>query len=296
MRSVSVRAPAKVNLCLEILRRRPDGYHDLATVFQAVSLADELRVTVRERPGIELSVPGGGAPEGPGNLAWQAADSYAQARGWPPGVSIELRKHIPAGAGLGGGSSDAAATLRALAALDAEPPEMEALTALAVEIGSDVAFLIRGGTAIGRGRGEELEALPPLKGCAIVLARPELSISTADAYGMLEECDFTDGAHAREMAAALRAGGSVGAVATHVFNGFTRVLVERWPVLGELTARLGKTGALAAEITGSGSAVLGLFDDERAAGMAADELERDGLWSEVARPVTALPEIRERTE
>lgn len=283
MPELRMRCFCKVNLCLEVLGRRADGYHELRTVFQTVSLADELALEV---PGsdIEVSVPGGGAPAGPDNLCWQAAAAYRRARGWPEGVRIELRKHVPAGAGLGGGSSNAAGVLTGLAALDRQPPAESELLCLAAELGSDVAFFVKGGTALGRGRGEQLQALPTLSDCWLVLARPDLAIPTAEAYALLAPQDFTEGARAEAMADVLRRGGSAVEAARHVYNSFTRPLVERWPQMAELTGSLARAGALAAAISGSGSAAFGLFTEAEAASAAAEELVAEGLWATVTRP------------
>jgi 4-diphosphocytidyl-2-C-methyl-D-erythritol kinase len=293
MSQVHIRSFCKVNLCLEILGRRDDGYHELSTVFQTVSLADELVLQVGG-DGIELTVPGGGAPAGPENLCWRAAEAYQGLRGWPEGVRIELRKRVPAGAGLGGGSSNAAAVLNALAALDDQPPDRSELTRLAAELGSDVAFFIEGGTALGRGRGEQLEPLPALTSCWLVLARPELAISTVEAYGMLSKQDFTDGAGSEAMADALRRGEGPHSVAQHIHNGFTRTLAARWPELAELTEGLRCAGAVGAAISGSGSAVFGLFASADEARAAADGLRHEGLWSAVAEPTDRGSEPAER--
>lgn len=285
MRSVRLRAFCKVNLCLEVLGRRDDGYHDLATIFHAVSLADELTVVASDGDSIEVLVPGGGAPEGPENLSWQAAEAYRMHRGWPGGVRVELEKMVPSGAGLGGGSSDAAAVLMALAQLDAQPPAWEELHSLARGLGADVAFFLMTGAALGVGRGDELSSLPELPPCRIVLARPDLAISTAEAYGMLTEADYSDGRRARAMAEALEYGEALHEVAGHVYNGFSRALVERWPVLAELTGRLERAGAEAAAVTGSGSAVFGIFEEEAAARTAAKALSEEGFWARITEPV-----------
>lgn len=283
MPSIALHAFSKVNLCLEITGRRADGYHDLATVFQTVSLADRVTVETRDA-GIEVSVPEGGAPEGRANLCWKAADLYRRERGWPAGTRIKLRKNVPSGAGLGGGSSDAAAVLTALATLDDSPPPHATLAEIARQLGADVAFFLTGGTAIATGRGDRLEALPDLPACRILLVRPDLQISTAEAYGMLGEEDFTDGSRAAAMAGAIEEERAVD-IPQNVFNGFSRVLEERWPVLGELKRALRDGGALAAEITGSGSAVFGIFDDHAVAERCGRDLAEDGYWARLTEPV-----------
>ncbi len=295
MSAIRIRAHCKINLCLEILGRRPDGYHDLATVFQAVSLADEMTVEVLEEERIEVAVPKGGAPEGPENLCWRAAERYQARCHWPQGVRIVLHKRVPAASGLGGGSTDAAAVLTALASLDGDAPAGDVLKQIAAELGSDVAFFLGHGTALGRGRGERLSTLPPLPECRVVLVRPDLAVPTAEAYAMLGPDDYTDGRRAEAMAAALRGGRPLVEVLAHARNGFTRALVERWPVLGELTERLRQAGALASQISGSGSAVFGLFEAEPADALL-EALCAAGHWVRVVVPVRSGCDIVERTE
>ena len=284
MPSLRLAANAKINLCLEVLRRRSDGYHDLATIFQSITLADELLVEAREAPGITLAVAEGGAPAGPGNLCWNAAEAYQRLRGWPAGVSIRLRKQIPMGGGLGGGSADAAAVLMALRELDPDPPALETLRRTTAKLGADVAFCLLGGTALGQGRGDELMQLAPSPECWACLVKPEFAVSTAEAFGMLSQEDFTPGAKAQELGARIAAEAPLAGWAPLVQNAFAGPLTRRWPVFGELKARLREVGALAAEVSGSGSVVFGLFADEQAAREAAEVMTRDGIW---ARPVMA---------
>lgn len=278
MPGISLRSFCKVNLCLEVLGRREDGYHELATVFQTVSLADTLTVVPTAGPDL-LRVPRGGAPAGPDNLCLRAVRAYRNQRGWPPGVRLQLDKTVPAGAGLGGGSSNAAATLRALALLDDQPPSDQALHQIAATLGADVAFFLTGGTALGTGRGEKIERLPDLAGLPLVLARPRLSISTAEAYGMLSPEDFSDGARARAMAQAICEGAGIEGIAAHLHNAFTASLVRRWPEVAEVLEALRDAGAVRAEVSGSGSACFGLFPDADAAEAAALRLQVLGLWA-----------------
>ena len=295
MAAIHLRACAKINLCLEIPGRREDGYHDLATVFQSVSLADELAIETLDGPGIELRVPSGGAPAGPENLVWRAAQHYQDLRGWPAGVSIELTKRIPSGAGLGGGSSDAAAVLAGLARRDDDPPAADVLWQVAAELGADVPFFLTGGTAIAQGRGDLIRPLPDLPDCWIVLVQPDLRISTAEAFGMLAATDFSDGSDAEAMADAI-ARGDLSATIRLVRNDFSRALEERWPQLAALKRALREQGALTAEITGSGSVVFGIFDDSEAARGAARASGAEGDWAEVVSPVRSGWEIADEWE
>jgi len=179
---IALQAPAKVNLSLRLLGRRSDGYHELETLMVPLELADQLRMESTSA-GIELSCSNPGLPQGPENLAWKAAALFFERSGIRAGVRIELEKHIPAQAGLGGGSSDAAAVLRGLNQLHDAPFAGDQLRALAAELGSDVAFFIGGRAAVCRGRGEQIEELKEWHHAwKLVLVFPPFGVSTAWAY------------------------------------------------------------------------------------------------------------------
>ena len=180
------KALAKINLGLAVRRRRPDGYHELHTVFATVSLADELVLKSAPR-GIHLSVKGAELPAGPTNLAWRAAERYLEAAGWPGGISIELKKRIPVAAGLGGGSADAAAVLRGLSRLYPAPID---LAKLALGLGADVPFLLAGGLAEAEGIGERLKPLPRIEG-RFVLFKPPFALITRAVYAALTPDDHS---------------------------------------------------------------------------------------------------------
>ena len=207
MDSLRLIAPAKVNLTLEVLGRREDGYHEVASVMQAVDLADQVRLTPASN--VEVVVTG---PEASGvpadttlNLAFRAARMLQEQMGSSAGVRIELEKHIPAGAGLGGGSSDAAAVLRGLNQLWASRFDQAALTTLAACLGSDVAFFLSGGTAQATGRGEVVEAVPdlPATDLTLFLLNAGVPDKTRRMYGSLTSQDFTDGSHTKALVDAL---------------------------------------------------------------------------------------------
>ncbi|MCK5597976.1 MAG: 4-(cytidine 5'-diphospho)-2-C-methyl-D-erythritol kinase, partial [Candidatus Eisenbacteria sp.] len=184
LQGVSVEAFAKINLGLAVTAARPDGYHDIETLFQSVSLSDTLALAPLESSsGVSLSVHGLSVPEGPDNLAWRAAEA-ALAEFECPGVSIDLTKRIPVAAGLGGGSADAAAILVGVDALFDIGAPRDTLLDVAAALGSDVPFMLSGGTALGTGRGENLERLPALSGVWFVLATPRFGVSAGEAYRM----------------------------------------------------------------------------------------------------------------
>jgi len=255
---VRVLAPAKLNLGLAVVGKRPDGYHDLLTVFQAIDLADTL--VFRPRPhGIVLHVEGDDTiPPGPENLIVRAAMLFARERGVQNGAEITVTKHIPAGAGLGGGSSDAAATLLGLETLwklEADPVSQRRL---ALELGSDVPFFLTGGTARGEGRGEILTPLcdPPALGW--LLAVPEFRSSTRQVFESLSP-RLTGSIQKLRMLEEAIMHGDVEAFARYIVNDLEPGVVRIEPRLARIREALQRLGAMAVGLTGSGSAMFALF-------------------------------------
>ena len=184
--TVSLSAPAKVNLFLRVLRRRSDGFHELETLFQAIDYCDDVLIELNDLGQISLEVTGLEVGPVKENLAYRAASAYRKAAGLHEGIHVSLAKHIPAGAGLGGGSSDAAAVLRGLNYLTKGLLDSESLSKIASNIGSDVPFFLSDSTtAIARGRGEILEPIQALPGHTLLLVLPPVHVSTRDAYEML---------------------------------------------------------------------------------------------------------------
>ncbi|MCS7023335.1 MAG: 4-(cytidine 5'-diphospho)-2-C-methyl-D-erythritol kinase [Bryobacteraceae bacterium] len=267
-RAVRVKALAKINLSLRVLHRRPDGYHELRTVFQTISLADEIslrfraqaRTTVCDESSLRLE----------GNLAVRAAQAVLEALGVCGEVRLNLRKRIPMGAGLGGGSSDAAAVLMALPFLLRRELPRETLAGLAAGLGSDVPYFLLGGTALGLSRGEELYPLPQLPSCYGLLLTPPIHVSTATAYQAL--CRDLELMSAQEYS--LRSWGlskqaTLEQWAPFCTNDFEPAIFARHPELGHLHEKMRRAGAVIARMTGSGSAIYGLFASREAARQAA---------------------------
>jgi 4-diphosphocytidyl-2-C-methyl-D-erythritol kinase len=309
--SIRARAPAKLNLFLRVVGRRPDGFHELETVFQAVDLADEL--TFEPAEGLRLTGGSDEAPPGPENLVLQAAAALRAATGFTGGAAIHLEKRIPVGAGLGGGSSDAAATLAALNQLWGLGLSHARLAELAAGLGSDVPFFLQGGTAIGRGRGEVLEGIPSARGLAerglesalrqspetsieredagrkpgarscFVLARPPFPVPTARAYALYRPA----GSKAPTLSSFLAAlaAGDPEQVAPVLRNDLEAGVFEEWPDLPALRERLLAAGTLGARMTGSGSVLFGLARDEAHAREVAGRLVYPDLWVRVVRAV-----------
>jgi 4-diphosphocytidyl-2-C-methyl-D-erythritol kinase len=275
MRAARVAAQAKINLFLRVGPRRADGFHDVATMFQLVDLADDIIVRV-DGAGRTLHVAGPRIPEaglGPTdkNLAYRAAIAYAERASWPKGFSIELTKNIPAGGGLGGGSSDAGAVLRALDALNDRPIGQAALEQLAALLGSDVPFFVNGSArAFATGRGESLGGLDPLDARDVLLVVPAYGVATADAYRWLDQDrGASPGATVpvatptpNQFSSAVKPAGmdewEFVSRASH--NDFEPVVERRHPDLRRFRELLSQNGARIARLSGSGSTVLGVFD------------------------------------
>lgn len=267
---VRVGAQAKLNLHLRVLAREDSGYHSLETIFHRIDLQDDvsIEITARER---SLDVAGGETGPTESNLAWRAAAAYAEHTGWPKGFRIELTKRIPIGAGLGGGSADAAAVLRALNSVSPTPIGQPGLLALAAKLGSDIPFLASDSVmALAWGHGERMLSLAPLPRQDLLLMSPEFSVSTADAYRWLDE----DRARRKDVHEQM--GEKVQTLESMIFelldlstwsslaafarNDFEMPVVARHPQLREFLDRLRNSRAMFSGMTGSGSTVFGVLD------------------------------------
>lgn len=255
------RAPAKINLLLDVLRKRKDGYHDVEMVMTMVDLADRLEMEELPRDTIIISSQEGYIPLDEKNLAFQAAKLIKERYEVKQGVYIHLDKKIPMAAGLAGGSSDAAATLRGLNRLWELGIPDEELQVLGAELGSDVPFCITGGTAIARGRGQELEMIEQPPQCWVVLARPPIHVSTADVYGRLRVNQITVHPSVDDMLKAIRSQSFQGICESlgNVLEEVTLPLHMEVQQLKEAMIRLGAEGVL---MSGSGPTVFGLISKE----------------------------------
>jgi len=277
-------APEKVNLTLDILGRRADGYHDMKMVMQTVSLCDV--VTVREREsGFVLNAEGAFIPEGKKTLEERAAEAFFEAICQVmPGLEIRLEKKTPAYAGLGGGSADVAALLRILR--DHYCPELsdETLEYIGLQIGSDMPFCIRGGTALAEGRGEILTDLPPLPPCWFVLCKPDFGIPTPELFALADARMLTVQPDSDGMVAALKAHDLKG-VASRLGNVFEEVLPEEYHEVFDIKRQLMELGAMNAAMSGSGPTVFGIFQDLETASKAEVELKKRYSQTYLAEPV-----------
>jgi 4-diphosphocytidyl-2-C-methyl-D-erythritol kinase len=279
LRSVRALAHAKVNLDLRVLGTRADGYHELRTVFQSIGLHDTITCTARRGP-FAITCRAAGVPLDETNLAWRAAALLWKALGFAGDVrdvSIRIGKRIPLQAGLGGGSSDAAATLVSLGRLWAGRPPLGQLRELAASLGADVTFFLSGGTALGLGTGEEIYPLVDLPRHWVVLVIPPFGVSTREAYAWYDEERAAGYPQTREFQALPVPWPSR---AAQMINDLEPPIARRHPEIAEVKAALGEAGAVAAAISGSGSAVFGLFRDRSSAAAAVPRFKRAG-WNSI---------------
>lgn len=295
-RTVGVRAPAKVNLHLEVLRKRHDGFHEIETVLQAVSLFDELRVTLQEQypggePDISLELGGKTArlPADETNLCWRAAGLFCRETGLSGKIHVHLDKVIPAAAGLGGGSSDAAAVLVACDHLFETHLESGALEAMGANLGSDVPFFVQGGTAMGRGRGTELTPLPPVRVCQFLIVRPALDLKTPEVYDKLKMGLTVNSAKVN-----IRVIKSLLArFPQKTWPGFNRledVVLPSQPSLQRIVLELRELAPVAM-LSGSGSAVVAVFPEGYDLTGILEGFGEAGLFVRVVGPHSAGVEI-----
>jgi 4-diphosphocytidyl-2-C-methyl-D-erythritol kinase len=296
-RILRVRALAKINLTLRVLGRRADGYHELRSTFQSIAMHDRLTLTASRGP-FALECDEAACPADQANLVSQAADRLWRAagrRGSARGIRVRLEKRIPLQAGLGGGSSDAAAALRAVAALWRVKLGPEDLGRIAADLGADVPFFLQGGTALGVERGDVLFPLRDWPPSWVVLLLPDFGVSTREAYGWWDRAR----GHARTRERQGRAAGSRtarspssdaaaswGVPASELRNDLQAPVARKHPDIGRLVRRLESLGAAHAAMSGSGSAIFGLFDSARDAEAAAGDVKRNGVRAIVTRTVT----------
>ena len=286
------RANAKINLYLDIVSRRENGYHDLYTVMQTVSLCD--LVTVDFRPDIhtKITMRASGNDQMPldcRNLAWRAAELLLQTAGRQGEVTITIEKHIPMAAGLAGGSSDAAAVLRGLNHLLGEPLSTEALCALGARLGADIPFCIVGGSSLVTGIGDRLEPIDSMPKCPMVVACQGEGVSTPAAYGKLDTLHdfFTNGtpsdARAERILTALRIG-SVEGACVDFYNIFEEVVPNEQPYVNRIKKTMEEGGAIRAMMSGSGPSVFGVFSTVEDAARVCETLRQTGAAAFVCEP------------
>jgi len=271
MRTYAVQAHAKINLFLDVIGKRADGYHDLVSVMQSLELCDDLEFRAHGN-GVTFEVEDApdGFPLDDTNLVMKAAKFLLDKYKIPDGVAVNMKKRIPMGAGLGGGSSDCAATLHGINELfDLKIPLTE-LMQMGQKFGADVPFCVLGGTALAEGIGEKLAPLPPHPSCHIVLACPEIHVSTAEIFAKLD-LNKKNSQHEKFISAYKTK--NIKNISSNFYNIFTPITAPIHPQITNLITQLNNLGAVNASMTGTGSAVFGYFENESDAIAACDKID-----------------------
>lgn len=274
------RAYAKINIGLDVLRRRADGYHEVKMIMQTVDIYDELVLERRKQPGIELRMDNSELPSGGDNLICRAADLLFREKEITGGVNISLTKRIPIAAGMAGGSADAAAALRGVNELFDLGYSLTELQALGVGLGADIPYCLAGGTMLSEGIGEILTPLPAPPAAHLVIAKPDINVSTAFVYGNLHADRLAWHPDIDGMIAALQKGDLDGIIG-RLGNVLETVTVKAHPVIEQIKELLRKQGAENALMSGSGPTVFGIFKEKETAARAAEAVERGRLAKQI---------------
>lgn len=276
MSTLEMKAHAKINLSLDVLGKRPDGYHDLRMIMQSIELHDTV-ILQEEGRGITIECDGSWVPSDARNTAYKAAALLMERYAVPAaGLKIRIRKRIPVAAGLAGGSADAAAVLRGMNELFGLGLTVEELMAAGKQVGADVPYCVRGGTMLAEGIGEVLTELAPFKGVPVVLLKPAIGVSTAWVYRNLDLGKVRERPETERLIDALQAK-DIGRLTANMRNVLETVTIPEHPIVQEAKDRLVEWGAAGSMMSGSGPTVFGIFTDEKA---AADAVRKagEGRW------------------
>ncbi|TCL61117.1 4-diphosphocytidyl-2-C-methyl-D-erythritol kinase [Kineothrix alysoides] len=280
MDKITRKAYAKINLGLDVLRRREDGYHEVRMIMQSVGLYDTLTFTRREEAGIVVVTDKEELPGDESNLIYKAAKLLTETYGIGQGVHIALEKRIPMAAGMAGGSTDAAAVFHGMNEMFSLGLSMEEMCVLAVKIGADVPYCIKGGTALAEGIGEVLSNLPGMPGCFLVIAKPDIDVSTKFVYENLHADRLEYHPDIDGMMDAL-GNKDLEGVAARLGNVLETVTAKKYPRVEEIKAFMKARGALNALMSGSGPTVFGIYDSKERAYETQEALEQAGLAKQV---------------
>ena len=278
-------AYAKLNLTLDVLGKREDGYHDLQSVMQTISVRDDVEIDIGTGKPWKLLCDKEGIPTDESNLAWKAAKVYCDALHKDPGgIEIRITKRIPSGAGMGGGSADAAAVLRALNDHYGNPLSLFALAELGAEVGSDVPFCVLCGTAMVEGRGERIRKLPDMPDCIFVIVKPEFSVFTPELYKKIDEVAIAKRPDNKAMESALLAGDLL-KVSQNLCNVFDPVVTDAHLELNYIKSLMHQYGAVGYQMTGSGSAVFAIVSEFEVAAVICNMLKENYPQVFIGKPV-----------
>jgi 4-diphosphocytidyl-2-C-methyl-D-erythritol kinase len=283
MNTITVKSPAKINLCLSVLGKRPDGYHDVEMLMQMVGLCDEVTVTLKDIGKISVTCNAGTVPQDERNTAWKAASEMLKISGSKAGLAIDIQKNIPVAAGLAGGSGNAAAVLVAANRLLGTALPIEKLAEIGTRIGMDVPFFFHGPLALARGRGEILTSLPPLPPFWVLLVNPGFETSTAWVYKNLN-LGLTKKVDCNKIARL-----TIRDIASGLHNDLETVTKAAHPVIGTIEEALLTQGALGVLMSGSGPTVFGIYETEASCRAATEKLSSEGWRLFPAEILTTSP-------
>lgn len=280
MDDISLKALAKINLGLDVVRRREDGYHEVRMIMQTIHLYDRLKITKMKTPGIEIHSNLPFLPVNENNLVYKAGKLLMDEFGIREGVRVDLLKRIPVAAGMAGGSSDAAAMLYGMNQLFGLKLSRQALMERGVTIGADVPYCLMRGTALAEGIGEKLKQLPPMVKCPVLIAKPQISVSTKFVYQNLKLDEHTVHPDIDRLIQDIR-NKDLQAAAGDMGNVLETVTIPNYPVIAQIKEQMMHSGAVNSMMSGSGPTVFGLFENEKQAKKAYDDMKQTGLAKQI---------------
>lgn len=280
MDKISLKALAKINLGLDVVRRREDGYHEVRMIMQTIHLYDKLEITKTKEPGILITSNLSYVPTNENNLVYKAAKILMDEFDIREGVSVNLIKRIPVAAGMAGGSSDAASMLYGMNQIFDLKLSRKQLMERGVKIGADVPYCLMRGTALAEGIGEKLTQLPPMVKCLVLIAKPQISVSTKFVYENLKLNEETEHPDIDQLVTDIK-NKDLHAVAGHMGNVLETVTIPEYPIIARIKAQMMKSGAVNSMMSGSGPTVFGLFEDEKTAKKAYDDMVQSGLAKQI---------------
>lgn len=280
MDNISLKALAKINLGLDVVRRREDGYHEVRMIMQTIHLYDRLDIAKTTESGIQITSNLAYVPTNENNLVHKAGKLLMDEFQIKEGVSVHLQKRIPVAAGMAGGSSDAAAMLYGMNQMFDLGLSRKELMERGVKIGADVPYCLMRGTALAEGIGEKLTGLPPMVKCPVLIAKPQISVSTKFVYENLKLDDETIHPDIDQLVTDIK-NKDLSQIASHMGNVLESVTIPEYPVIAQIKEQMMRSGATGAMMSGSGPTVFGLFEDEEVAKRAYEDMEKTGLAKQI---------------
>lgn len=280
MDNISLKALAKINLGLDVVRRREDGYHEVRMIMQTIHLYDKLDIKKTKETGITITSNLSYVPTNENNLVYKAGKLLMDEFDIKEGIDVNLQKRIPVAAGMAGGSSDAAAMLYGMNEIFDLGLSRQELMDRGVKIGADVPYCLMRGTALAEGIGEKLTSLPPMVKCPVLIAKPQISVSTKFVYQNLKLDENTVHPDIDQLVTDIK-NKDLHAIAGHMGNVLETVTIPEYPIIAEIKEQMMKSGAINSMMSGSGPTVFGLFEDEETARRAYDEIAKAGLAKQI---------------